>query len=383
MEVYVIQRIYCRVVVACFLLLLFTPLVVMSVTKTQMYSRVEKRLLAEFPKPITHFQQMQQFFRDVDTYLNDHFGLRELFVHRYHRAVQKRFGETGADAVYRGLDNWYYYGKSKMLWDFAGKKRLSPQVLDYWQQEYREKIRWLGENGIEYLLIAAPNKESVYPEYVIKSWQKMRGQTRLEQLAEAFFEPQDHAHALLQLAPHLRAQRGKELLYFKSDTHWTDYGAFLAYLEIAERLKRLLPGSTFKKDFHFSPPQTRECRPDNDQCGDLTNMLLDFPPFFESIRVLDNSTIHASEQPLIYQLSHISKNPEAPSTVARCSQEGPRALIFHDSFFLSLKPFISENFREVVYLRKRYDQNNITELIRYFHPDIVIEELVERDFFVE
>ena len=56
-------------------------------------------------------------------------------------------------------------------------------------------------------------------------------------------------------------------------------------------------------------------------------------------------------------------------------------MIFRDSFFVPLEPLFSENFREVVYLWKDYDQKNIEEIMTYFKPDIVIEEIAERHLF--
>ena len=58
-----------------------------------------------------------------------------------------------------------------------------------------------------------------------------------------------------------------------------------------------------------------------------------------------------------------------------------KAVIFRDSFFVHLEPFFSENFREVVYLWKNYDQKNIEEIMTYFKPDVVIEETSERHLF--
>jgi hypothetical protein len=46
-----------------------------------------------------------------------------------------------------------------------------------------------------------------------------------------------------------------------------------------------------------------------------------------------------------------------------------------------MEPFLSENFKKVVYLWKEYDQKNIEEIMTSFKPDIVIEITVERFLF--
>ena len=42
------------------------------------------------------------------------------------------------------------------------------------------------------------------------------------------------------------------------------------------------------------------------------------------------------------------------------------------------KSAAADDFQEVIYLWKEYDQSNVEEILKYFTPDIVIEEVVER-----
>lgn len=376
------QSFYRHALLAGFLVLLFAPLVTMLVTEREVYSITERRALSTWPRLPETAEQLPQYLRNIDDYLNDHFGLRDYLVFRYQREIRKRFGIVGADTtVYPGLDNWYYFDQGKMLLDFAGKSSLSKDQVASWHQKFDEKKTWLKDRDIAYLYIIAPNKSSVYPEYVMKSWRNVQGQTRLQQLA--ITSPNPSANALLDLARYLQHRKNKGLLYFKSDTHWTDYGAYFGYLAITEKLAILLPHVNFRTEFTFYPPTTRHCQSPSTECGDLTDMLLDFPPFEESYLMLRHDQLHAHRLPLPYPLSNLPEAALLPSFVSRCPGKLARAIVFRDSFFNSLAPYLSENFQEVIYLSKSYDQQNIEEILRYFKPDIVIEEIVERRFAIE
>ncbi len=54
--------------------------------------------------------------------------------------------------------------------------------------------------------------------------------------------------------------------------------------------------------------------------------------------------------------------------------ELPRAIMFGDSFSEGMWPFLSEYFSRIVYFQKAFD----CRIVEAEHPDIVIEEIVER-----
>lgn len=375
-----IQFCYNCSLIVLFILLLFAPAISMLVSEKSTYSLTERRLLTNFPKLPKKLSDVQIFFSGIDQYFNDHFGFRDRFIYRYQREVRKHFNIVGADTtVHQGLDNWFYLGKFGMLKDFTGNASLSSERLGQWMNNHRGKRSWLSARGIKYLLIISPNKQSVYPEYMMKDWQQVQGTSRLQQLVAAY--PTLAETAMVDLASSLRGQKDEEPLYFQSDTHWTHNGAYLAYLSIAERLESLVPDIKFRTDFSFNSPAIRRCEPSKDKCGDLTNMLLDFPPFTESLRTLKKDYSCVVKEPLPYDLSNIPQLTSTPSFSTKCQEKNLRAVVFHDSFFITLEPYFSENFKEVVYLYKAYDQQNILELLDFFHPDIVIEEVVERNLF--
>jgi hypothetical protein len=361
---------------------IFLPGPLMVLMEEQTYSQTEKRMLEEFPPLPASIGDLSRFRDDLTAYLNDHFGLREFLVYRYQREVRKRFDVIGNEVdVLRGLNNYYYYTGFHMLDDFLGRLVLSHKELRQWREHYAAKEQWLGERGIEYLLVTAPSKYSIYPEHVTQEWQQVRGQSRLQQLENHLATEGEPPFTFVNLVPRLLAAKENEYLYHKSDTHWAPLGAYHGYLGIAEAVEQKLPELVFRKDFTFSREISRYCSPTGNRCGDLTQMLLDFKPFEEPFRVVDNHPVCSTKEPLALALSDLKESLDPPNIDAICPQQEHTAVVFHDSFFVSIRPFLSENFGRVIYLWKLYDQQNIEEILEIFKPDIVIEERFERKLY--
>lgn len=343
------------------------------------FSAAEKRALASFPALPDSIDQIQSYFPNLDTYLNDHFGFRDLLIYRYQREVRKHFAITGDETdVLQGVDGWLYRGPMEVILDFTGKSPLSNTELEKWKSSYIEKKNWLNDKEIQYLLVVVPGKHSVYPEYLKSSLSGLQGTSRLRQIINSF--PEINDTELLDLVSVLNDHKEEDFLYFKSDTHWTPYGAYSAYLKIISKLQEFFPDNNFKTDFRFSPPIARKCISNTSNCGDLTTMLLDFDPFEESFKRLVNPDKCSQGKPFQYLLSNLPLEESRPSLIRNCKSSRLKALVFRDSFFYQLEPYFSENFREVVYLWKKYDKNNIEEILTKYKPDIVIEEIVEREF---
>jgi len=140
----------------------------------------------------------------------------------------------------------------------------------------------------------------------------------------------------------------------------------------------MLPGIDFERDFIVSKPITRTCDKKEHSCGNLTDMLLDYDSFEESYRAVEPFLQCGNKLPVDIEFSMLDYTKEEHSFSTNCPQGELRAVVFRDSFFEALVPYISLNFKEVIYLWKQYDPKNVEELFRVFKPDIVIEEIGER-----
>lgn len=341
-------------------------------------SFTEKRQLATLPSAPVSVFHIQKFFSGMESYLNDHFGFREWMVYRYQREIGKRFDDVETlKEVMKGTDNWYFYTGKKMFENFTGRNLRSDKELSEWILSFREKRRWLESNGIPYLFVVPPNKNSIYYDFVGEPWIHNRAMTRLTQINTQLSE--SDREVFLDLVPVLQKENATDTLFYKSDTHWTPNGAYLGYLAIAEKIESLIPGMRFKTDFRLSPVIRRKCDKNDDVCdGDLTNMLFDYDSFYESYREVEIPSPCMERLPLELPLSNLRTDHTDRFFKTHCERGKLRAVVFRDSFSSALVPLLSENFKEVVYLWKYYDQKNIEEILTRYKPDIVIEVKAER-----
>ena len=380
MQSSLIAKSYYFTLIVLFLAIITIPALKMTVSKKSHYSFTEKRPLSTYPAFPESLMNIDDYFSLVGTYLEDHFGFRDFLIYRYQREVRKRFNITAeVTNTHQGREDWYFLGQSELLLDFAGKRPVSEIRIESWKEKYEAKRQWLADRGIEYLLVIPPNKQSVYPEFMMDSWHEFRGTSRLQQLQAAY--PAINNRELLDLATPLMKQK-HESLYYQSDTHWTEYGAYQAYLLIADKIEQLFPSIEFRKDFTFTAEKNRSCAVSENQCGDLTKMLLDFQPFTESFRNLGTNKLCAQFNPLDRSLGISTLVNREPVAVS-CSSAELTAVIFRDSFFVALEPFISENFNKAVYIWNEYNQADVEKILTLFKPDIVIEEIVERNFSIK
>lgn len=365
-----------------FLLIIFIPSLKMFFTPQADWSRVEKRRLAEHPAPPRSLAQMTIYFSGIEEYLGDHFGYREFLIKRYHREMKKRFGKIGNESnVLLGEKGWFFYSAGDQIEDYLGHLKLSEKQLNNWVAERKRRAVWCKQRGIEYFLVVPPNKQNIYPEYLPPKVAPFKGTSRFEQLLD--LSGQNHLPFLVDLSQPLRQAKNEKELFYKTDSHWNLRGAFIGFTAILEALQKSFADTAFTTNFTFGPDVIKPCDDNPDLC-DLAWMAMQQKEATITCQTL--AGFHASAQPDqfdLYGFTNLQERQDTPS-FARKSEKGQlTALIFRDSFFVSLEPFFSENFKHSIYLWKTYDQKNIEQALKVRQVDLVIEEVVEGFLFNE
>jgi len=359
--------------IVLFLFALFLPLVGSVVTKDGRTSDAEKRELAKFPDPPTDFGDISPYLRGLEQYYNDHFGLRELLIFRYQREMEKRFHLTGSPLVIRGEGDWLFYTGDDLLEDFRGNRLLSHRQLERWVDIQKRRREWLQQRGIEYLTFAPPNKQSVYAEHMPARFRQARGPSRLSQLHDLL----NHSPLPFYVNIHepLLLAKKNEKIYFASDSHWTQFGAYIAFRKVMAEVQERFPRRRYVLDFAFAD------HPYLFPGGDLAEILMSMGDSSEEVTGLRSRTYCSREYPLPLSLTDVGDKGYEQPLYKKCAEAELKALFFADSFIWQIERFFSENFAEVVYLQKPYERQNVLEVMELFKPDIVIEEKSERNFF--
>lgn len=356
---------HARIVLALlFVVAIWLPLVVMLVTPQQEVSRLENRRLAEAPefKP----GSPEEFAGDFEQYFNDHFGLRQNLIYLFRLLEVKVFRVSQAGEVIFGKDGWLFQAGDEQIADIRNNWPFSKAELAEWAQILSQKHAALQERGIEYLFVVAPNKHLIYPEKLPASMNRVRDESRAEQLISYLGEHTDVP--VLDLRPVLFEAKKRLRPYHRTDTHWNAWGAYAGYKALIERLSERLPGlravQLGPKDF------SRRRTPGRDLARTLS--MQDELPETE-IHPADWQPECAVHEGLPEDFTLEDQNNEKFWT--RCEKGTGRLLMFRDSYALALMPYLSETFAYIHYFpASPVPLDGMLEVADEEQPDVIIEE---------
>jgi alginate O-acetyltransferase complex protein AlgJ len=353
-----------NVLILTFIIGLFLPL---FFTHNQKISPIEKRKLVDFPELKWDTKGITKFPVQFEAFFNDHFGFRDQLVQTY-SLFSLILKSSSSSRVLIGEDNWLFYTDpidGNSLEDYRRNDPLTPQQLRNWKIALEVRYRWIKKQGTQYLFVIAPDKHSIYGEYMPSRINKVGQKSRLDQLLEYM---QDSEVPILDLRESLIRAKNRGQLYYKNNTHWNDFGASVAQHEITRHFLKYYP-TLSPIDYDFKEFLLTEIKG-----GDIADML--------NLSSQMKETVTKLRKPLpLCEAKIVEKNPDNPSRSAfstDCMPNAPKALIFRDSFFEALQPYISQYFAKTFYVWKYADFNQLEKYLEYNHPDIVIEERVER-----
>jgi len=320
---------------------------------------------SKVPKYPINYSEFIKYPQKLETYYAEHFGYRFTLL-IYYRLSKYFLADSPLTTAMFGRDKeWIFYRSSTdgdIIGDFRNINQFSAEKLNHMAQQLLEKQKWLKEQGIEYLYVIAPSKHYIYPEKLPKHIYRLKKQNKIEQWVETL--KQHPEINFIYLAPLLTKAKSSDLLYFRADTHWNELGANIAQFHIAKKIQSLLPNK-FTPILH----QTSSFKAIDYQ-GDLAQYM-GLGDYFNEKRYIPN----LDPCSLDYTPEKKSFN-QTFST--QCLDNKLDALVFRDSYFSSLQPYLSTYFDESTYIWKRLSLEDLKEQVEIYHPTIVIEENVDR-----
>ena len=301
---------------------------------------------------------------NIGAWFNDHFGLRSTFVRWYGEAQLFVFGVSPSASVIKGRNGWFFYADDSAVEDYVSEHPLTPEALANWRHALVRAERWLRARNIAYLFLIAPDKHVLYPDEMPSTVVRIGEKSRTDQFYGNLWD----TNVLVDVRPALVAARARERIYQKTDTHWNDRGAFVAYQTIVNAARAEVPS--------IPAPWTRDefDAVSLDVAGkDLTGMM-------GLKRVLREQDLRlVPRRPRLARVVQPSGG-QPDDEVGRLVTEIPgstlpRTVIFRDSFASQLAPFLSEHFSRAVYL---WQNDFDAEVVEREHPDLVIQEIVGR-----
>jgi len=272
---------------------------------------------------------------------------------------------------YKGKDDWLFLGDNSDRGVSKLKLSFNPEESQIaLNKELFSSIAAAGaKSNTKVVLFIGPDKSSIYPEYlpdeIIPSTKKYLN----------FF--MDALHGVPNLTVYnpsedlIRAKKTEGTLYWMTDTHWNNKGAFLAYSGFSKLLNLPIP------EVEFIPSSVTHS-------GDLVEIsnLKDFP-----LHKIDNWDAIWKNKPTIVEqeIADEQKTSFGNATVVtnEHSLSNMYVWVSGDSFSGGLRQYLNATFKEVRYVGHwggKLKDLPADLLGAYRKPDMIIIVRVERSF---
>lgn len=144
---------------------------------------------------------------------------------------------------------------SKMIPDYVGGNLFSDREIENMVSRIEDRLATIHayNSKAEIIYMVVPSPMTIYPELVPDIYTKVAdGNTRLDQVLSGL---DDAGATVIDLRDTFDAHKEDDMpLYYKLDSHWADYGAYLAYVELFKHISKRFPDAAPRgmEDFNWT-----------------------------------------------------------------------------------------------------------------------------------
>lgn len=287
------------------------------------------------------------YAEELDGYISRNFAFRTESIALLTSIKARVFHSSSVDDVIIGDNGYLYYGDT--VADYCGINKLDGREIYNVSRTIELMSEYAGSQGAEFLFLIAPNKNSLYdymPYNYIKSHRDSNAARLMENLTTVRYAD---LHKLFEAKD--------EELYFKTDTHWNDVGAYYVYENIQQNL-----------GFDYTQFLSGEYTQEKVMVGDLQNML--YPgsePTEYRLKIALGNRFKFLTRTRSYEQAYIETYyPDGENSL----------LMFRDSFANNLIEYFSNTYEYAV-----FDKNlpyDLTQIDKY-DSNVVIASIAERN----
>ncbi len=321
--------------------------------------------------PVLHLDFLDPFPQEFEKYYNDNFSLRNQLVRlRSSFIINTLHQSPMPDKVIFGKGDWLFLVKNELS-EYRGTNLFSKDTIDIITKELLKRKDYLKTKNSKLYIVVAPTKYSVYPEYVPDYVDVINKTSRTDQIITAL---QKSGINTLDLRPELINAKKHGIIYYKTDNHWNNMGAFYAYKAIIKRLK---------EDFNTVPLLSID----------------DFEIEKKDIKGKNNAKLLGIADNIAdISYDFIQKEPSKARVVAKVGYPIPKffaykwayemdyetgtdslpdILFIRDSFGDAIIPFMNQSFDRSVFIFDKWSYKSNKHIVDNENPDIVVYMILE------
>lgn len=348
------KKAYKFVPAALFLIFIVGMMVLFFVLPKKEYSSSEKRYLEQAPSFSFQSLLSGKFGDDFEKFLSDQTPGRNIWVGLsayYNYAI----GNNGSTGIYLGKNGY-------LVNDPENMSELSRNIG--YINEFAAKC------PVDTTVLIAPSTGYVCDDILPDIHKQYRDDEHFENMKAQL----DSARFIDVREAFKKEYADGNQLYYKTDHHWTAYGAYTAYRELSSALGYTphakedytvtaypgFYGTTYSSSgFWLTKPDTVEVwdNPENDSTVVTT--------------ITDNGNV--TEQKDMFYLSHLEDDDKYPIyldgnhpyTVIKNTAAGSndKLLVIKDSFAHSMVPYLADHYSEIIMVDLRYYSEPVSKLI--------------------
>jgi len=387
-----------KIFIALFLLMLLLPTIDENFDLDDTLVN-EKRIYAT--KPDFSIEGIDKYARAYNDYYNDQFGFRNWFLDKSAKLKYSLFSESTSNKVIGGKNGWWFFneevlqnGEEYIFSDYTHRNLLNQDELLGVKESLERRKKNMDKMGIGYYIAYFPNKHSIYEEYLpTRAKLSIVGNlSRMDQIT-SFLEETNSSVQFVDIKSDLLTQKNTNLLYLKNDTHWNEYGAFVAYQKLFNAISKDFP--TIKPKLNYDIKWIS----DIDQYEEVEQWCTNCYSYFKlkeiekiyardgldklmgmgtaKVNILDKVPVFRFDNKVVYNVVHKGEGRKEEQYIV---YENPYAssnktlLVFRDSYTRAIGKFYIPHFKKVIFIWGKFK----LDVIKKEQPDIVLDTHVER-----
>ncbi len=170
--------------------------------------------------------------KQIDSFIADHLPLRNRIISGLYWVRREILHDIIFPQVVIGRNNWLYYSSLNTINLYQKVMPFSQEELDNIRQNLESTRDWLSARNILMVVVIAPDKDIIYPEYLPENIPVIGKISQVDQLLDYMREKSEVS--ILDLRPAVFERKKTYQTYYMSDTHWNRVGCHAGYEEIMQ-----------------------------------------------------------------------------------------------------------------------------------------------------
>lgn len=308
------------------------------------FSENENRYLATFPKISTETYLNKSAMEDFEEWFADRFYGRESWI-KIKNGAERLIGKVEVNGIYtvgnRMMQAWKGYSKDLIDKNLNAINKFTEKNAD-----------------MPVYFMLAPTSQEIYSHY-LPDCTPIGSQTELNNYCRENLECN-----VIDIFPTMK-QNAEEYIYYRTDHHWTSYGAYLAYNEAAKSMGfKATPLSSF--NIEHASSDFRGTLYSKTLDDSVTPDVIDFYHFNggnSDVKLIINDGISEKEYNSLYFREYLEvkdkysafmgTNTPVMTVISGENEEGPSLLVFKDSYAHAFIPFLTNHYSKITVLDMR------------------------------